>query len=261
MQRRSFMSGLASAAIVPATAAAVHAQGGGPKPTPQVQGPDAPPGASRTLAAVMEQFRTMTQTRYQHKDEEYPERGVYYYDCVGMVTFTIGLANPAARDAMYQVTGIRRGFVPSPARYVEWISWIASEPNRLWERVPRVADVRPGDILAWVYEPNNPTGDGAPHGHSVIAAGPPLPLSDGTFALLVYDSTASFHGPFDTRRTDPRNLPLEVENSTSHGNPSGLGRGTIQLIPDPTSGAPVAVAWTVGTHPNATSMETGRVAG
>lgn len=84
------------------------------------------------------------------------------------------------------------------------------------------------------------------------SAGPPLLLADGSYALLVYDSTATPHGPADTRRSDSRN---EVG---PNGLPSGLGMGTIHLIPDGSTGAPVAVAWTVGTAPTTAPIGIGR---
>jgi hypothetical protein len=92
----------------------------------------------------------------------------------------------------------------------------------------------------------------------VIGAGPPLQLSGGSFALLVYDSTATGHGPFDSRLTDPRCLPLEIQGSSAFGKPSGHGHGTMQFIPDKSTGAPVAVAWTVATAPMTTTIAIGR---
>jgi hypothetical protein len=237
-----------------------RAQGPGAPPAPSrnVQGPAAAPNSSLLLTAVTEVFQSMKQTRYQHQIQVDEAAGLYDFDSVGMVTVVLGIQTAPAQRALLEGLGIRRGFVPAPARYVEWFHAAGQERVPFWGRVPRIADMLPGDIIAWVNEPNNPRGDGSTVGHALIAAGSPLPLSDGSFAVLIYDSTASFHGPFDTRRSDPRNLPLEIAGSSQFGTPSGLGRGTIQLIPDAT-GAPAASAWSVGTRPLPNVIEIGRV--
>jgi hypothetical protein len=221
-----------------------------PKPSRQVVGQEATGDVSPVLAAVQKQFQTMSATRYQHMDQENAAAGTYFYDCVGMVTYTLRLAAPQATDALLTDLRIKPGYVPSPPHYVQWFTSLDTEPNPSWQEVSRVADVQPGDVLAWNLEANNPSS--TVPGHSVIAAGPPLLLSDGSFALLVYDSTATPHGPFDSRRTDPRN------ETGPNGLPSGLGKGTIQLIPDATTGAPVSVAWTVGTAPTIAPIGIGR---
>lgn len=221
-----------------------------PRPSRQVVGPEAPPDASPVLAAVVQQFTTMTATRYQHMDIEDAAAGTYYYDCVGMVTYTLRLATPQALRTLLADLRIRPGYVPSPPLYVQWFTSLDTEPDPFWQDVSRVADIQPGDVIAWNLEANNP--DSTVKGHAVIAAGPPLLLADGSYALLVYDSTATPHGPTDSRHDDPRN---EIG---PNGLPSGLGKGTIQLIPDPTTGAPVAVAWTVGTAPTTVPIGIGR---
>jgi hypothetical protein len=230
--RASHAAGSAGAAVagVPANA---------PIPSRQVVGPTANPATNAVLAAVADQFTTMVATRYQHHDVENAQEGTYFYDCVGMVTYTLRLAAPNAIAALETDLGIRKGFVPNPAHYLQWFTALPGEPNQYWMPVTRVEDLLPGDVIAWTIEANNP--HPIPAGHALIAAGPLLPLSDGSYALLVYDSTGTPHGPFDTRRTDPRN------ELGPNGLPSGLGRGTIQLFSEPVSGAPVAEAWTVGT--------------
>lgn len=210
-----------------------------PIPSRQTVGPAAAADESPVLAAVANQFSTMLATRYQHHDVENSDDGTYYYDCVGMVTYTLRQAAPNAIGAVLTDLGIRKGYVPNPAHYLQWFTALPIEPNQFWTPVTRVIDIQPGDVIAWTIEANNP--HPVPAGHALIAAGPPLPLSDGSYALLVFDSTGTPHGAFDTRREDPRN---EIG---PNGLPGGLGRGTIQLFADPVSGFPVAEAWTVGT--------------
>lgn len=83
---------------------------------------------------------------------------------------------------------------------------------------------------------------------------------DVAYALIVMDSTATQHGPDDTRRADApyssRNAPLGAVTGsdgapvqlTPAGStaPSGLGIGTIALIAN-ASGQVTGVVWSLGT--------------
>jgi len=64
-------------------------------------------------------------------------------------------------------------------------------------------------------------------GHTMIVDGPPHPRSDREWVVPILDSTASAHGPGDTREA-------------AHAN--GLGRGTMVLVVD-AAGGPVAYRW------------------
>jgi hypothetical protein len=95
----------------------------------------------------------------------------------------------------------------------------------------------------------------------------PTPLGDGRFALAVMDSTATPHGPDDTRRaSDPlseRNAPLGGSTLTtdgpasSSGARSGLGIGVIGLDTDAAETV-TGVEWTVGTRSEPVSFGAAR---
>jgi hypothetical protein len=264
MHRRGFMGGLAASAVLPVLSGVAHgspvsSQGDSlPEPGRDIQGPAATPNSHPVLLSAAYQYVTMKKTRYQHKDIEIPAQGLYFYDCVGFVSYALKLAAPRAHASLFRTQDIPTGYVPSPGEYCDFIAALDRHPDSNWERVARVEDIRPGDILAWTYESHNPKGQGGTDGHSCIAAGPPLALAGGSFALLVYDSTATPHGPFDTRRTNPKNQPLKIDNSSNFGKPSGLGRGTIQIFVDENTGGPSGMAWTVATKRATTDMEIGR---
>ncbi len=101
-----------------ATATLAGVPAGAPDPSRQVTGPAAGPDASFVLAAVASQFMTMAATRYQHHDVENPQDRTYFYDCVGMVTYTLRQGAPKAMEALLADLGIRRGYVPNPAHYL-----------------------------------------------------------------------------------------------------------------------------------------------
>ena len=96
----------------------------------------------------------------------------------------------------------------------------AIQAGKGFTRSDKVAELRPGDLLAVDYE------DGAENtGHVMLADGPAVPRRDDTPPLLpgskqwlipVIDSSKSQHGPGDTRKDDQ----------------SGLGRGLLRLYAD-----------------------------
>jgi len=217
----------AAVAVLAATgaaSAATAATAAPPEPSKQVVGEPAPASASPVLAQVIDTWTSMTWTLYAHEDREYPATGRYQFDCVGMTNYFLGLAAAKANDELRTREHIGAHYVPSPTRVAAFLRWVRTKGTaRWWTAVTQGARIRAGDLIA--IPPAKGTKE---PGHAVIAAGSPKPLADGSFALLVYDSTAQpAHGPFDTRNTDPRNAVMP--GTTRH---SGLGRGTIQILVD-----------------------------
>jgi hypothetical protein len=192
-------------------------------------------GPARVLGEVKHAFRTMTRTRYQHHFVERPRRGVYLFDCVGMADYFLHRGAPRAWQDMHAALSIRRGYVPRPTR---WADYLRSDPAT-WQRVTRAAAIQPGAFILM-----DRSGTTRFVGHAMIVAGTPRRRSDGTFSARVFDATGNAHGPRDTRLTDPRGA-------------SGLGRGTVQIGPD-ASGAPGAVSWSVGKRPVPTGVVVSR---
>jgi len=231
-------TGTASAAAVPP-----------PAPSKQVVGEPAPASASPVLSQVIGTWTSMTWTLYSHVDREYPATGRYQFDCVGMTNYFLGLGAPKANDELRTRERIGAHYVPSPTRVAAFLRWVRTKGSaRWWTAVTRGARIRPGDLIAI------PPAKGSKEpGHAVIAAGPPKALADGSFALLVYDSTAQpAHGPFDTRNTDPRNAVMA--GTTRH---SGLGRGTIQILVD-AKGRAQHMRWFVTGYRYGGPLEIGR---
>lgn len=211
----------------------------------------APADASPMLAAAYRQFNGMRCTRYQHHDIESAAEGTYYYDCVGFTSYTLRVADPRSWDELVTAVHLRPGFVPSPKRYVSFFRRLGSDPRPGWAQVTTAAAIRPGDLLAWSPSAEDTASDG----HSAEALSEPLALGDGHYALVVMDSTATPHGPDDTRqasnRLSERNAPLEEHGASTTGRVgrgarSGLGIGTIVLFTRP-SGKVVGVEWAFGT--------------
>lgn len=211
----------------------------GPPPDVVQQAAIGPAGDSATAAAAYGVWESMQSTRYQHHYFSDIPSGIYRFDCVGWTTFLLAHAAPQAEASLRQGTGVtNRHYVPTPRRYTDFLRSLSAVPRPGWAAVSRVADLAPGDLITWTGGSDDP----GTVGHALVVAGPPTRQADGTYAVVVIDSTAGLHGPDDTRRSDPRDEPLAGTSK-----PSGLGIGTIGLVADPSTGAPVAERWSLGT--------------
>jgi hypothetical protein len=212
----------------------------------------APSNSSPMVAIAYHQFNTMQCTHYQHRDLQDSVEGTYYYDCVGFTSYSVRIADPQAWNSLVSAVNLPAGRVPSPRLYASFFTQLVSTPQTGWSPVTTAAALLPGDLLAW-----SPSIGGTPDaGHSVMALSAPTSLGGGRYALVVMDSTATTHGPDDTRKTSnplsARNAPLGALSTSSSADPapsdahSGLGIGTIALDTGPT-GSVVGVEWTIGT--------------
>jgi hypothetical protein len=250
--RRLVALGLPLLLTAAACAAIAAAPAGHTRPPAKPQAQAAPsPSSSKALQAVSSAIRSMTRTRYQHRYYENRRTGVYLFDCVGLTDYFLRRGAPQAWANMHATLGIRRGYVPRPTRWARYLRRLPPSARGLWQRVERVSAMRPGDFILMdkVTDPN------ARHfvGHAMIAASAPRRLADRTYALKVYDSTATAHGDRDSRLRDPRAIKL----SPSRRAGSGLGFGTVSLVPD-AKGRPARIAWSLGRRPVPTPVTIGR---
>ena len=223
----------------PDTDATSTVPAGPPAADPSVVGPPAPASASPVLAATVHAWTTMAWTIYAHTDKVDAAAGTYQFDCVGATNYFLSVGAPQANQVMRTALGIGKAYVPRPQAMVQYFAALPAAGNGSWTPARTMAAVAPGDIIA--VPPRAGTDES---GHALIVAGPPLLLANGDYALLVYDSTATPHGPSDTRTWDPRNRPLPANATHPNGRPSGLGHGTIMIAPT-ASGAPGTMYWSV----------------
>ena len=182
----------------------------------------------------------MVATRYQHHNVESEVDRTYFYDCVGFVAYALSRGAPTASATSRSLLNIGDRFVPSPAKYVSLFDKIdAGTSVAGWAPVTSVANLQPGDVIAWYYDAAATAKPGSATGHSVVIAAAPTKTGSDAYSVLVYDSTATPHGPHDTRLTNPANKP------NKGGKPSGLGQGTIGLLVT-SSGAISSVQWSAG---------------
>lgn len=167
------------------------------------------------------------------------EQGQYAFDCSGFVQWVLKQSHPVA--SRWAGSGLSHR--PLARDYYARIAAIKPlAPRAGWERVTRVADIRPGDVIAWV-KPKEIKSKNT--GHVVFAVLPAVSLDGETYLVRVADSTRLWHAD-DTRNwrgeIPERQLPPGQASNDESPNDQGLGFGTISLVADP-SGAPVEYGW------------------
>jgi hypothetical protein len=187
-----------------------------------------PPGfaGSTLLAEVDRELARVRSTHYSHRTQVDETAGSYAYDCSGFLVYALSRAAPDALASL-QATTPRR---PRSSEIVAFLT--AIQPggrNGRWQRVARVADLLPGDVVAWLKTADSRSTN---TGHTMVVHGAPVPDPErpGAFVVPIVDSTGSPHRPGDAR---------------ADAGATGLGRGEIVLLTD-AAGAPVGYRWSRG---------------
>jgi len=164
---------------------------------------------------------TLTSSEYTYGFSVDERKGIYNFDCSGMTYWVLKKATPRAAAAL------RWGLEQRPlARdiYRRIASIPVESPRHGWRRIPRVDALEPGDVIAWIkpkviQSPNT--------GHVGFVVLPParVPGYDNAYLVRFTDSTRLLH-----------------DDDTRQGR-NGFGKGTILLVSDPETGAPVAYGW------------------
>ena len=214
-------------------------------PTPPPSAVAGPKDTAATFVAETDrELRAMRSSAYEHHTSVDEGAGSFQYDCSGFVDYALRGAAPAAYAELTGAT-VRRPL----AKHIE--GFFASlpaggAPRGHWARVGRVADLRPGDIIAWLQPADSSSKN---TGHVLVVHGPLRPddTAPGAFLVPVVDSTALKHGAQDSRAASGA---------------TGLGTGSIVLLGDG-SGAPVAFRWSTGrkSRVRETAITLGRLSG
>lgn len=149
------------------------------------------------------------------------KKGIYRFDCSGMAQWVLRRSAPVAASTMAYGLSTR----PLARDFQRRIARAPVERVRGgWQRVARVPELRPGDVVAWlkpveIESPNT--------GHVAFVLLPPVlaPGYDNAYLVRIADSTRLLH-----------------DDDTRVGR-SGFGFGTILLVADPETLAPVAFGW------------------
>ncbi len=209
-------------------AAEVGVEGEDDTPPPETMPsakPSAGSGSTALIAEANRELGVMATSVYSHKTHIDESHGSFEYDCSGFVDYSLAHAAP---DALAE---LRKASVKRPLAK-HFVNFFASIPAAghlgRWHRVARVADLVPGDLVAWLRPADSASKNS---GHVMIVHGPVVKDAEHPeeIAVPVVDSTAARHGKGDSR--------------AKHA--SGLGTGAIVLVVD-ASGAPIHYRWTRG---------------
>ncbi|MCB9586037.1 MAG: hypothetical protein H6718_11610 [Polyangiaceae bacterium] len=177
--------------------------------------------ANQVMRALGHIAETLQDSEYTHGFRVDSKQGVYHFDCSGLVHYILGKVSPVARSASFQ--GVRGR--PLARDYYRTISRSPVDaPRAGWQKIERVADVEPGDLIAWI-KPKVLT-KSTNTGHVAFVVLPPVtvPDSPGAYLLRVADASSLHH-----------------DDDTRVGR-DGFGMGTILLLTDE-QGRPVEYGW------------------
>jgi hypothetical protein len=164
---------------------------------------------------------TLTESEYSYGLSVNEKRGVYRFDCSGMVQWVLRRSAPIAAITMAHGLPQR----PLARDFQRRIARAPRDRERGgWRRIARVADLAPGDVVAWLKPVEV---DSANTGHVAFVLLPPVlaPGYDNAYLVRIADSSRLLH-----------------DDDTRAGR-SGFGFGTILLVADPDNGVPTAYGW------------------
>jgi hypothetical protein len=172
----------------------------------------------RRLGRVAE---TLTESEYTYGLAVNEKSGVYRFDCSGMAQWVLRRSAPIAAITMAHGLPQR----PLARDFQRRVARAPTDRDRGgWRRIERVADLVPGDVVAWVRPPEIQSPN---TGHVAFVLLPPVlaPGYDNAYLVRIADSSRLLH-----------------DDDTRVGR-SGFGFGTILLVADPETGAPTAYGW------------------
>ena len=168
----------------------------------------------------MEQILSeLKSTRYSHKTMVDEDAGMYHLDCSGLACYVLKHVAPKALAA---VPKDGRPRARAKDFYEAFSSAPINESGNGWQRIVRLLDAEPGDVIAWRKDPLPPKGN---TGHVVIVMGKPVADGKNTVRVRICDSSKSRHAQ-DTRAKGD----------------TGIGVGVMWFRVDD-NGAPIAVHW------------------
>jgi hypothetical protein len=174
---------------------------------------DAPANAAteRIQQETRRILSSIKETVYKHRTDIDEETGIYRCDCSGFGGYI--LSRTVAEDDPKNPLGDGR----SRPRAVDFHDAFAKAPteeiaSNRWQRIERLIDARPGDIIAWRREKLVP---GDVTGHVIIVDRKPVQEMDGRVRVVMIDST-----------TRP-----QVNDTRGKGD-TGIGRGTMWFTVD-----------------------------
>ncbi len=161
------------------------------------------PGA-RLAARIEGLLDSLKETDYQHTTEINEAKGSVKCDCSGLVGFFLRHEFP---EAYVSLKGDEAAWRKRPLSVTYYQTFVAAGANSggPWQRVVKLQDAAPGDVLAWRKKTLKA---GSTTGHTCMIAGKPEIIGDGKVRVRLIDSTRAPH-----------------ENDTRPDGKTGMGAG------------------------------------
>jgi hypothetical protein len=175
--------------------------------------------SSAILDKARQILRDSKDSLYAHKTDIDESRGQYHCDCSGLADYILQQVSPAHYRLVVDDLRTR------PLARHFYRAFVNADNHPIpgqWQRIDRLIDARPGDLLVWRRVSLKP---GQSTGHVMIVNQPPVSHDDDTIGVEIIDSTGSGHA-----------------NDTRAKGQTGIGRGTIYFDIDP-AGRPIAYHW------------------
>lgn len=182
--------------------------------------------ASKLAGEAVRELSILKTSTYSHTTYVDETTGRFDFDCSGFVGYALSRALPDRLSAVKTFTAVSRPLAKDYESFFAALPTAATTAG--WTRVARAADLRAGDVVAWLKPPTLVSTN---TGHVMIVRDKAWvnPARADEVLVPITDSTASPHGATDTRAPSGQ----------------GLGSGVVGLLVDG-SGAPIGYRWTGG---------------
>ena len=152
-------------------------------------------GPGERLSRRAEQMMsTMKGSEYAHQIHIDEEAGFFQTDCSGLIRHLI---QKEAAPALISLVGDEAPWRSRPLAVTFYETIIRAGTGSVdgWKKINRLADAKPGDIIAWRKDKLE---KGSTTGHVLLVVNHPVIEVDGRYRVRVFDSTRSIHAE-DTR--------------------------------------------------------------
>jgi hypothetical protein len=166
---------------------------------------------------------SLKSSEYSHVTRVNEAEGSYVFDCSGFVAWVL---RRTAAGAHHSVVSRSRDKRPLARDYYWEIARARPSAARGWAKIGRIADAKPGDVVAWL-KPPEVRSQNTGHVAFIVEAPKPSRLVEGGYLVRIADASRYFHAD-DERQSLGR---------------TGFGIGTILLVADPETQGPVAYGW------------------
>jgi hypothetical protein len=192
--------------------------------------------ASRIVYQAKHLLSNLKLTHYSHNTNVNENSGLYILDCSALACYILSRAAPASL-ASVPVDPTHR-HAQAKNFYDTFSNAPTNSAKSGWQRIIRLMDAEPGDLIAWPKDPVTQKGN---TGHIVVLLEKPVKEKDGAIRIIALDSSRSGHAQ-DTRKKGT----------------SGVGFGRMWFRVNET-GSPIALHWSnLERKPTAVPIAIGR---